>query len=292
MAELDGKRTQNTFDSNIADISYSHMLELILALGAYTDGMVLVGGWVPYLLLCHSQREAADFAHIGSKDIDIAIDPKKIDRSRYASIEEILSDRGFAPKTDRNGIVIPYSYVKNISGSRGIEQVEVDFLGPEYGGTGKSRRHQVVQDDFLIRKARGAEIVFEHKIMLDLKGVLPDGANTIVPTPIADITGIMTMKGMAIGSRYKEKDAYDIVSLIEYYKDGPESVAEEIRPYSKNTLVSEALDNIALKFRETNAEGPNWAADFYRYQGDVREQTKNRVFFLVEKFLRSVRPKE
>jgi hypothetical protein len=34
MAELDGKRTQNTFDSDIADISYSHMLELILALGA------------------------------------------------------------------------------------------------------------------------------------------------------------------------------------------------------------------------------------------------------------------
>jgi hypothetical protein len=289
MAELDGKRTQNTFNSDIADISYSYMLELMLALGSYSDGLILVGGWVPYLLLRHFQNETTDFKHVGSKDIDIAIDPQKISSSQYSSIEEILSDRGYVSKMDRNGVVIPYSYVKNVTSSNGTEQVEVDFLGPEYGGTAKSRRHQIVQDDFLIRKARGAEVAFEHKIRLDLQGCLPNRASTLVSVPVADIVGIMTMKGMAIGSRYKEKDAYDIVSLLEYYKSGPNSVAEEIKPYANNKLIAEALDNIALKFREVNAEGPNWVADFYRYQGAAREQQKNRAFFTVEKFLQTIR---
>jgi hypothetical protein len=288
MAELDGKRTQDTFDSDIADISYSHMLELMLVLGSYKDSMILVGGWVPFVLLRHFQNEAADFEHVGSKDIDIAINPDKIGKSQYRSIENLLTDKGYVSKTDKNGVTIPYSYVKNISSSKGLERVEVDFLGPEYGGTGRGRRHQIAQGNFLIRKARGAEVAFEHKLDLNLRGRLPDGAEALVTVPIADIVGIMTMKGMAIGSRYKEKDAYDIVSLLEYYKTGPNSVASEIKPYAEDKLIAEALENIALKFREANAEGPNWVADFYRYQGEIREQQKNKAFFIVTQFLKLV----
>ncbi|MBP7936806.1 MAG: hypothetical protein KA354_19360 [Phycisphaerae bacterium] len=49
------------------------MLELIRILGEYRDCLVVVGGWVPELVLA-----AAGAAHIGSNDVDLALDHRKL----------------------------------------------------------------------------------------------------------------------------------------------------------------------------------------------------------------------
>ena len=45
----------------------SVMLELVRLLGEYRDDMVIIGGWVPNLLL-----PDAGTKHIGSTDVDLA----------------------------------------------------------------------------------------------------------------------------------------------------------------------------------------------------------------------------
>jgi len=46
----------------------------------------------------------------------------------------------------------------------------VDFLAGEYGGTSKNHRHQIIEDDFLARKARGADLLPEHHLVFKLGG--------------------------------------------------------------------------------------------------------------------------
>ena len=60
--------------------------------------------------------------------------------------------------------------------------------------------------------------MFDHSIDVILEGKLPDEAEGRTTVKMANIVGIMTMKGMVVGSRYKQKDAYDIHSLVLYYK--------------------------------------------------------------------------
>lgn len=285
MTQTKYDRTKTTFVSNIADVSLSYLLELMIALGSYREGLVLVGGWVPYLLLKQYQPTGVDFRHVGSKDIDIAVNPKLIDKKGYSSILEILKQRGYEPKLDTLGKPIQHSFVKNVITSKGEEQIQIDFLGPEYGGTQKSKRHQRIQENFLVRKARGADVMFDHAIDITLKGKLPDGSEGKTNIKMADIVGIMTMKGIVLGSRYKQKDAYDIHSLVLYYKSGPYTVAEEIRPFRKHGLIKEAIEAIHDKFRSREAEGPGWVADFQEAVGELREQIKTQAYLQVQRFL-------
>ena len=276
----DDTRTNKAFQSDIAEVSFSHLLELAIALGAYRDGLILVGGWVPYLLLEEHQPKHLDFRHAGSIDIDFAVNPKRVNEERYASLLELVHEQGYQPKERAR-----FSFLKTVKTTEREQDIQIDFLGPEYGGTTAKHRHQTVQGDFLLRKARGADIVFEHSCEIVLEGILPSGAEGKTKITIADIVGIITMKGIVLGSRFKAKDAYDLFSLVQYYKNGAESVAEEIKPYKGNKLVQESLTAIQEKFRSQNAEGPNWVADFQEVADEERERLKTEAYLQIKHFL-------
>jgi hypothetical protein len=53
--------------------AYSVLLELTRLLGEYRDGIVIIGGWVPALLLSGSAEP-----HIGSTDVDLALDHQRL----------------------------------------------------------------------------------------------------------------------------------------------------------------------------------------------------------------------
>src|SRR2546430_10683279 len=94
----DDSRTYAAFEGNSAEVSYSYLLELAIALQSYKDGLVLVGGWVPYLLLREHQPKHLEFKHAGSIDIDFAVNPERMSEERYASLLELVKARGYAPK--------------------------------------------------------------------------------------------------------------------------------------------------------------------------------------------------
>ncbi len=63
------------------------LIELMQILGAYRDKMILVGGWVPYL---HFGNE-----HVGSMDVDIALDKDTISDDVYKTIRKILEQHDY-----------------------------------------------------------------------------------------------------------------------------------------------------------------------------------------------------
>jgi hypothetical protein len=139
--------------------------------------------------------------------------------------------------------------------------VEVDFLAGEYGGTGRGHRTQKVQD-LQARKARGADLVFDSPVEMTLDGTLPGGARDSVTLRIAAVVPFIVMKSMALDSRLKEKDSWDIYYCLRHYPGGTEAVVAALRPHADEGLVREGLEKLAKHFRSVDSLGPTQVADF------------------------------
>jgi len=197
--------TKRDYNVDQVAAARSALLELMLVLGEYRDVLVLVGGWTPTFLIPRPSR-----AHVGSIDVDLAIDHTRVSDDAYATIVERLTKAGYEQLSTSS-----FAFRKRIGGIT----VQVDLMSGEYEGTGKAHRHQVVQETRL-RKARGCDIAFVNPERVLLEGELPDGAKDSVGIHVASIGAFLCMKGHALDGRLKEKDAWDIVYCIREYPGG------------------------------------------------------------------------
>lgn len=252
-------------DYNVAMVraAKSVLLELSHLLGEYHDGIVVIGGWVPPLLL-------GPGTHVGSLDVDLALDPAAITDGGYARIGKLLAGRGYIPD-DRH----PYVFRRSVEVEGRSFSVEIDFLSGEYGGAAKGRRHQRVQD-IKARKARACDLAFSMFSEVRIEGELPGGGLDSATVKVASIVPFLAMKGMALASRLKEKDAWDIYYCLENYPGGLDALAAEIKARLPNGLVSEGLAKIAEKFASEKHVGPRMVADFEELppgeQRDMRQR--------------------
>ncbi len=139
----------------------------------------------------------------------------------------------------------------------------------------------------MARKIHGCEAAFAHQEQTHITGILPDGGGQItVPMRMADVVGCVTMKGIVLGERYREKDAYDLYMVLRHYEGGPRAVAEAVKPFMEEPLVAEALKAIARAFATRQAHGPAWATAFlnpiYR---EERDRRLTEVFMVAQEFL-------
>ncbi len=226
------------------------MLEVARVLGEYSDSIVIVGGWVPELLLA-----ATGAKHIGSNDVDIALNHKKNTEDGYRTIREHLTKRGYYQ------IDQPFVFLRTLVVNGREITVHVDLLCGEYGGNAKHRRHQRVRD-VMPRKARGCDLAFEMNTEIQLDGTLPGGGKDSATIRVAGIVPFIIMKGMALADRMKEKDAWDISFCLTHFPGGLDALADLFRPHLKNGLVKEGLTKIGEKFGSPDHVGPKWVADF------------------------------
>jgi hypothetical protein len=228
------------------------LLELVHLFGEIKDEMVIIGGWTPTFILPQS-----DDPHVGSLDIDVALDFSKIPDDTYQTILKAFLKRGYTQNKEQ-----PFRFFRKvkIEGAEPIN-VEVDLMAGEYGGTGKGHRTQKIQD-VRARKARGCDLAFDAAVTVTLDGNLPDGGRDTASFKVAGIVPFLIMKGMAIYERMKEKDAYDIYYCVEHFPNGVEGLAAEFKTFLKNKLVIEGLGKIKNKFASVEHIGPKWVADF------------------------------
>lgn len=273
------RRLINDFEPWLVSAAKSVLLEIMTILGSYRKALILIGGWAPYFIIEEFRPEGDEFIHAGSLDVDILVNPELVSDKEYKSILRLIKERGYQQVLDAQARPIPSAFVREISvpGYPEKQLIEVDFLGPEYGGRGKTRRHQIIQSELFARKARGADFVFDHHFTCRLKSALPGGAKNEVDIQVADVVASLTTKGMAIGERYREKDAYDIYAVVSHYKDGPRAVSEAVRPFIKNKLAKEGIEKIREKFKSKDSIGPSWVADFLTGDRMVSAEERNRI---------------
>ena len=248
MAEM---MTQGDYDDRRVKLAKAVLAEVFRALGEYHDHLVLVGGWVPGMLMRNAEQP-----HIGSLDVDIALDQHAITDDCYSRISKLLAGLGFAvdPKS-------PHRFWKDIEDGSGKFRAFIDLLAAEYGGRGRKHEHQHIQD-LDARKARGCDLAIQHNVSVSVETRLPNGANAKVDLRVSSVAAFIVMKAFAVRGRRKDKDAYDIAYCLNSYPGGVEGVAKEFTGFVTHGLVVEALQILEEDFKTPEHVGPVSVADF------------------------------
>lgn len=244
--------TRRDYSADAVHAAKSVLIELTHLLGEYREDIVLIGGWVPELIIPQGQKP-----HVGSIDVDLALNHTRIKEAGYRRIEELLRSRGYYQDKERP----QYIFLRDVKSGDIAITVEVDLLAGEYEGTGKGRRHQSVQG-IKARKARGCDLAFEMIKEISIEGELPGGGLDRVIIRVAAIVPFFVMKGMALVDRMKEKDAWDIYYCILTYPGGIGALVQEFELHKDHGLIQEGLENIASKFSSEKDIGPKFVADF------------------------------
>jgi hypothetical protein len=258
--------TKSDYGQREIEAAKSILIELMQILGEYRDQMVLIGGWVPFFLF--------GSAHVGSTDVDIALDREQITDDVYQTIRQHLEQRGYRQAEQ------PFIFTKEVKIDEGNPiTVEVDFLAGEYGGTEKEHRHQVVQGNLKARKARGCELALEHHTQVSVEGKMPGGALNKVQLNLSEVVPFIVMKGMALHGRMKEKDAWDIYFCVSHFEGGIDGLAKEFESVLSNKLVQEGLSKIRAKFLSVDSLGPTNVTDFQEVSDpEERDRVKRDAF--------------
>jgi len=82
--------TQRDYTAKAVAAARSVLIEVIHLLGEYRQDIVLVGGWVPEILLGGREKP-----HIGSMDVDLALNHLKLKEAGYKTIQALLLGRGY-----------------------------------------------------------------------------------------------------------------------------------------------------------------------------------------------------
>ena len=98
------------------------------------------------------------------------------------------------------------------------------------------------------RKARGIDLVFDSPEKIAITGRLPGGGDDSTVIQVASIPAFLVTKAMAMKSRLKEKDAWDIYYCVRNFPGGVNALIQEFHPYLDHGLVEEGIGILAEKF--------------------------------------------
>lgn len=269
--------TRSDYSSRATRAARKVMLELARILDEYQENVVIVGGWVPELLV-------PEQGHVGSTDVDLALDHEALSDPGYTTILEHLEARGYEQSGEQ-----PFIFEREVEVDGEPVPVEVDLMSGEYGGTGQSHRTQEVQD-VRARKARGCDLAFQLNEEVELEDELPGGGIDRAAVRVASLPAFFVMKAMALEGRVKEKDAWDLWFCLRYYPGAPESIAEMMSAHAEHGLVQEALSHLSDKFASPGHVGPTHVADFDRIDDEeARARRKRDAYERVQFVLEEVR---
>jgi len=124
--------TRRDYNAEQVAAARSVLLEIMLALGEYREELVLVGGWAPVFLILEPSRP-----HVGSIDVDLAVDHTRISEDGYQTIRKHLLDQGYeeAPGS-------PAAFRKQV----GNVTVQVDLMAGEYTSRGQILKCHILED--------------------------------------------------------------------------------------------------------------------------------------------------
>ena len=256
------------YDPGEVAVCKSVLIEALTVLGKYRDRITVVGGWVPELSI-------PQHGHMGSLDVDIALDVAKFPPYVYETIRNDLSAAGYKP-TD-----IPNRFERVVLGSP--TPVLIDLLCGVYAGETQGS-HEMVQG-MAVWKARGIDLAtwFHRKIWIS--GTLPGGEHNEVEVTIPTIPAFLCMKGILLVDRMKEKDAYDVYFCVANFPGSIKALCSEFQPMLSNNLVQEGLANLRAKFDTINDIGPVWAARVAAEGGADEMFTRRDAFEQVNRLL-------
>jgi len=221
--------------------------KLMKALAPFMDDFVVIGGWAPYLLL--SRHGADDAVHVGSADVDLYFDSRRMTPERVHAVMQALRKIGSEPMYWMGvGPYIPFSFWIPVRQQGEVVKVRVDLLGLENVPAKSLPSHFALA----LRAAEDVEV--------QVRGAA-------YSVKVSGAVAVLAMKAAVLTERRADKDAYDLYTLVRYYKTGPAALAEEIKPLRDGPPIKSALKTLRKWFIVPDAPGPLAVARFVAPNG-------------------------
>jgi hypothetical protein len=245
-------------------------------LASFRDAMVVVGGWVPDLLF-----PAADPRHVGSIDVDLALDAVKLGDGRYAELLKLLLDTGRYDKGDKDFQLVT---TVDLGDGEVPVRVEVEFLASS--DVKLKKNHPKLVEGFRVLQFPACAAAFEHPESIEFEGQMISGATNTVRFQVASLPDFIIMKAHAVAGRDKPKDVYDLCYCLDEYPDAIGVVAEDWRSRHEDPLIAASIEILREKFKAVDHYGPQQLAIFHDSTDDAeRAMHARRAFELVQKLL-------
>ncbi|MCP1972101.1 MULTISPECIES: hypothetical protein [Bradyrhizobium] len=256
------------YDERTTAAVKSVLVEMGQILGSFKGKFAVIGGAVPWLLL-----ENEDMAHVGTLDIDIALDAAALkDDAEYKALIESLMENGYDQRTELKKFQLVRQVVPN-DGSPPIDVI-VDFLMPRHVELTKNKPALI--EIFAVQRADGADLALQFYQMVAIDGSMPSGGKNRVEIAIASISALLAMKGYAIQNRHKQKDAYDIYYCIRNYPGGLQALAADCKPLLELAEGKQGYAHIAGKFVKEDAYGPTSVRKFVEETNLLGDRTPDQ----------------
>jgi predicted nucleotidyltransferase len=255
------------------------IVDVMQVLASFEDCLVLVGGWVPDLVIAD-----AEDPHVGSIDVDLALDANKLHEGRYAEMLKLLLDTMRYSLGDKE-----FQFVTEVDLKDGEKPVlvEVDFLAPKEVKIRKNKPKLL--EGFRVLKADGCAAAFQSPLSQKIKGEMISGASNTVSLQVASVPDFLVMKAFALNGRDKPKDAYDICYCLDHYAGGISAIAEGWRNRIEDDDVVKAVRFLQEKFESVDSYGPTQVVEFHNDSDtESRDEQARRAYELVWQFLDEV----
>lgn len=259
------------------------LLDIWGRLGEYRDYLVLIGGLAPrYITAPQGTLDYTISSHCGTMDIDFGISLAISDLEKYKAISKILEESGFENAMNDKGRKQLHSFVKG----SGDNSVIIDFLTTKYDGPDNSLMH-MVESGISAIQTQGLGLALKDPRKYTIEGKNDNGdcvqENINVCRPVAYVV----LKSLAFDSRRKNKDVYDLIFVLDNYKDGVDSVVEEI---TDEDFQAESFGN-AMECLKRHFKGVRYVGALAYERFIDESNARARAFAIVQDFLEKVEKK-
>ncbi len=252
------------------------LIDLGQILASFADCLVVVGGWVPDLLL----PEAIE-PHAGSMDVDIALDAERLMDGRYAELLALLFETG----RYQHGMK-PFQIVTRVDLGDEDDPIEVDveFLAPDDVELAKHTPKLV--ENFRVLRVPSVRDAFRDPVSVTLHGRNARGAKNSITLRVVPLSDFLVMKAHAIGGRDKPKDSYDLCYCLDHFPGEMEALAAEWKQHDGEQTVQIAIGILREKFADVDTFGPQQVAEFHAsVDSEIQAMHARRAYELVQKFI-------
>ena len=269
-------RHRNDYSTRQVQAAHRVLVDVGQVLSSFRDAIVVVGGWVPDLLLPDAEPE-----HVGSIDVDLALDTVKLGDGRYAELLKLLLDTGRYQKGDKD-----FQLVADVDLEDGElpVRVEVEFLAPSEVKLKKNRPK--LTKGFRVLQFHACAVAFRNPEDKEIEGSMISGAVNKVRLRVASLSDFIIMKAHALEGRDKPKDVYDLCYCLDAYPGGLAALSQEWRSRLGDALTDAAVRILREKFASVDHYGPREFADFQDpTDAEERAMHARRAYELVQELL-------
>lgn len=269
-------RSSDEYSSRQVAAAHRVLIDVHQVLASFNDCLVLVGGWVPDLLLPEAEE-----AHVGSIDVDLALNVEKLGDGRYAELIQLLLDtRRYRPGEKDFQLLADVA----LEEGEAAVVVAVEFLAPRNVKLKKNRPKLL--KEFRVLQADGCEAAFRSPVLADVPGKTIRGADNTVHIQVASISDFLIMKAHAIGGRDKPKDTYDFCYCLEHFPEGAGVIAGDWKRRLGEAEVDRAIRILREKFATVSSFGPHQMVEFHNSSNsEEREILRRAAYERVQQFL-------